>query len=158
MAASTLDMDMAVSRATSLHRRQLHSHTYSCFLELVIQVFSLLLHRATLIGPRSCQTGSHTQEGHTSFLQTWSIGITTTYSDNLLTHTQHNSPGLATHTWEFSCHLHKPPKQPLCSAPTYLLQSSNLPVPPSLGAWCKEHAPSWVMSLPERLSLSSALK
>lgn len=86
MAASTLDMDMAVSRATSLHRRQLHSHTYSCFLELVIQVFSLLLHRATLIRPRSCQTRSHTQEGHTSFLQTWSIGITTTYSDNLLTH------------------------------------------------------------------------
>lgn len=82
-----MDMHMAVSRATSLHHRQLHSHTYSCFLELVIQVFSLLLHRATLIGPRSCQTRSHTQEGHTSFLQTSSIGITTTCSDNLLTHT-----------------------------------------------------------------------
>lgn len=62
-------------------------HTYSCFLELVIQVFSLLLHRATLIGPRHCQTRSHTQEGHTSFLQTSSIGITTTCSDNPLTHT-----------------------------------------------------------------------
>lgn len=62
MAASALDMDMAVSRTTSLHCRQPHSHTCSCFLELVIQVFRLLVHRATLTGPRSCQTRSHTQE------------------------------------------------------------------------------------------------
>lgn len=57
-------------------------------------------------------TQPHTRRprGHSSFLQTSSIGITTTCSDNLLAHTQHNSPGLATHTWEFSCHLHKATK------------------------------------------------
>lgn len=55
-------MDMAVSRTTSLHCRQPHSHTCSCFLEVVIQAFRLLVHRATLTGPRNCQTRSHTQE------------------------------------------------------------------------------------------------
>lgn len=138
------------SRATSAPRRQPHPQICSCFLELFTQIFGLPVYRTRLMGPCSCQRHAATltratrQRGRTSFpqAQIWSVGITTMCPDNPATHTQRNSPGLTNHTWEFSCHLHKPPKWPLCSLPTHPPHSSNFPVSPSLGAQCREHGPS----------------
>lgn len=68
--------------------------------------------------------------------------------DNPEIHTQHNSPGLTNHTWEFSCHLYKPLKWPLCSLPTHSPHSSNFPGPLSLGAQCRECGPCRTVSPP----------
>lgn len=122
------------SRATSAPRRQPHPQICSCFLELFTQIFGLPVYRTRLMGPCSCQRHAATltratrQLGRTSFpqAQIWSVGITTMCPDNPATHTQRNSPGLTNHTWEFSCHLHKPPKWPLCSLPTHPPHSIKL--------------------------------
>lgn len=155
VAASALDMDMAVSRTTSLHCRQPHSHTCSCFLELVIQVFRLLVHRATLTGPQSCQTRSHTQEcpRATQAFNRHKFSLLEsqpTCSDNLPTHTNttclDSQPTLGCTAATFTSHqnshcVHRP--HAFFTHQTY--QCHHLW---DLGSY----------HLPERPSLSSALK
>lgn len=146
--ALTMGMDRAVSTATSLHHRKPHSHTCSCFLGSVTQMFSLFVHRATLTGHTAVETHNHTPIHSHEATQPHKLSTVI----NLVCLESH-----AQITQQLAHNITPLDSQPTCgssAAPATAIMFmghtpsslSDLPVPLSLGAWCKEHAPSWVTS------------